>query len=284
MMLKAAGASMLSLPSNELYAAMQTGALDAAMTSSTSLISFRLEEVAKSLTTGRGKSYWFMLEPLMMSKQVFDTLPKEQQDAIMAVGAEMEEFGTEEAMADDQKVADVYAKKAGAKVADLDDATVEKWQAHRARHRLEGLRRQDRDCRPNCSSSPKASRVLSADAIGAWPTASTASRPQRRRRRSRAPPAASTARSRRSTAVVIVSSVALLVASLVLTYSVFVALFLASLDRLAGRDRRCSCIVGAVFMSARCVQAQRGHVGIEAIVELLPPRVEPRAPARRRPR
>jgi hypothetical protein len=31
-------------------------------------------------------------------------------------------------MADDQKVADVYAKK-GAKVADLDEATVEKWRA-----------------------------------------------------------------------------------------------------------------------------------------------------------
>jgi hypothetical protein len=29
-------------------------------------------------------------------------------------------------MADDQKVADVYAKK-GAKVADLDEATVDKW-------------------------------------------------------------------------------------------------------------------------------------------------------------
>src|SRR5262249_47380031 len=61
MVLQAAGASTLSLPSNELYAAMQTGACDGAITSSTSLISFRLEEVAKCLTTGRGKSYWFML-------------------------------------------------------------------------------------------------------------------------------------------------------------------------------------------------------------------------------
>ena len=67
---------------------MQTGACDAAITSSTSLISFRLEEVAKSLTTGRGKSYWFMLEPLVMSKQVFDALPKDQQDIIMALGLE----------------------------------------------------------------------------------------------------------------------------------------------------------------------------------------------------
>src|SRR5882672_9774803 len=128
MMFQAAGATTLSTPSNELYAAMQTGACDACTTSSTSLISFRLEEVAKSLTTGRGKSYWFMLEPLIMSKQIFDSLTKSQQDTIMALGLEMEQFGTKEAMADDQKVADVYAKK-GAKVADLDEATVDKWRA-----------------------------------------------------------------------------------------------------------------------------------------------------------
>jgi TRAP-type C4-dicarboxylate transport system substrate-binding protein len=128
MVLQAAGATTLSTPSNELYAAMQTGACDAAITSSTSLISFRLEEVAKSLTTGRGKSYWFMLEPLIMSKQIFDAMPKAHQDAAMALGAELEQFGTREAKADDLKVADVYTKK-GAKVADLDEATVDKWRA-----------------------------------------------------------------------------------------------------------------------------------------------------------
>jgi TRAP-type C4-dicarboxylate transport system substrate-binding protein len=128
MMFKAAGASVLSLPSNEIYAAMQTGAMDAALTSSTSLISFRLEEVSKALTTGRGKSYWFMFEPLLMSKQVFDKLPKGQQDVIMAVGAELESFAVESAKADDAAVAAVY-QKAGAKVADLDDATLKMWQA-----------------------------------------------------------------------------------------------------------------------------------------------------------
>src|ERR1700738_1105177 len=128
MVLQAAGATTLSTPSNELYAAMQTGACDAAITSSTSLISFRLEELAKSLTTGRGKSYWFMLEPLIMSKKIFDALPKDQQDMIMALGRELEEFGTKEAMADDEKVADVYARK-GAKVSDLDGATVGKARA-----------------------------------------------------------------------------------------------------------------------------------------------------------
>ena len=127
MVLKDAGASVLSLPSNEIYAAMQTGAMDAAMTSSTSLISFRLEEVSKHLTTGRGKAYWFMLEPLLMSKQIFDAMPKERRDVIMAVGAEMEGFGTQGARADDDAVANVYTK-AGAKVYDLDAATVKKWQ------------------------------------------------------------------------------------------------------------------------------------------------------------
>jgi TRAP-type C4-dicarboxylate transport system substrate-binding protein len=127
MVLKAAGASVISLPSNEIYQAMQTGALDAAMTSSTSLISFRLEEVAKNLSTGRGKAYWFMLEPLLMSREVFDKLTKEQRAVIMEVGAEMEKFGTESAKADDQEVGEIYQKH-GAEVHDLSAETVKKWQ------------------------------------------------------------------------------------------------------------------------------------------------------------
>ena len=128
MVLKAAGSTVLTLPSNEIYAAMQTGALDAAMTSSTSLISFRLEEVSKALTTGRGKTYWFMFEPLLISRIVFERLPKAQQDVIMQVGAELEAFALEGAKADDQAVADIY-KKAGAKVFDMNEASVKKWQA-----------------------------------------------------------------------------------------------------------------------------------------------------------
>ena len=126
MVLQTAGAAVLSVPSNEIYAAMQTGACDAGITSSTSLISFRLEEVAKSLTSGAGASYWFMLEPLMMSKAIFDKLPKNQQDIILSVGSELEAFGRKGAQDDDIEVAKVY-EKAGAKVSKLDVATVNKW-------------------------------------------------------------------------------------------------------------------------------------------------------------
>lgn len=127
MMLKQAGASVISLPSNEIYAAMQTGAMDAAMTSSTSFMSFRLEELAKYLTTGRNKTFWFMLEPLMISKEVFNRLSKTQQDVMVSVGAELEAFAREAAKADDQAAANVYAK-AGAKIFDMDEATLQRWQ------------------------------------------------------------------------------------------------------------------------------------------------------------
>lgn len=127
MMLKQAGASVITLPSNEIYASMQTGAMDAAMTSSTSFISFKLEEVAKHLTSGRNRTYWFMFEPLMISKEVFGKLPKAQQDVVMAVGAELEVFARDAARADDKAAAEIYAK-AGAKIHDMDEATLKKWQ------------------------------------------------------------------------------------------------------------------------------------------------------------
>jgi TRAP-type C4-dicarboxylate transport system permease small subunit len=72
--------------------------------------------------------------------------------------------------------------------------------------------------------------------------------------------------------IVIVSSVALLGASLVLTYSVVVRYFLKfSTDW--QDEMSVFLIIGAVFMSAAAIQARRGHVAIEAIVGLLSPRV-----------
>jgi len=126
MMLKAAGAAVSTIPSNELYAGMQTGAVDAAITSATSLISFKLEELSKNLTVGRRGSYWFMLEPLMMSKAIFDALTPDQQKVLVAVGEEMEAFGYEQARADDERITQIYSK-AGVQVQDMPEATVNRW-------------------------------------------------------------------------------------------------------------------------------------------------------------
>jgi TRAP-type C4-dicarboxylate transport system permease small subunit len=71
--------------------------------------------------------------------------------------------------------------------------------------------------------------------------------------------------------IVMVSSVALVAAACVLTYSVVSRYFLHfSTDW--QDELSVFLIVGAVFMSAAAIQAGRGHVAIEAIVGLLPPR------------
>ena len=128
LMLKAAGGIISSVTSDETYAAMQTGSLDAAVTSSTSLISFRLQEIAKNVTTARGGSFWFMFEPLIMSKQIFESLTPEQQAAITEVGAAQESFALDAAKADDQALADIYGK-AGVKVVDMTADDIAKWKA-----------------------------------------------------------------------------------------------------------------------------------------------------------
>src|ERR1700736_426382 len=77
--------------------------------------------------------------------------------------------------------------------------------------------------------------------------------------------------SRINQVIVIVSSVALVAAACVLTYSVASRYFLHfSTDW--QDELSVVLIVGSVFMSAAAIQARRGHVAIEAIVGLLPPR------------
>jgi TRAP-type C4-dicarboxylate transport system permease small subunit len=72
--------------------------------------------------------------------------------------------------------------------------------------------------------------------------------------------------------VVKLSSVALVAAGFVLTYSVIVRYFL-KISTDWQDELSVFLIVGAVFMSAAAIQATRGHVAIEAIVGLLPPHV-----------
>ncbi len=132
LMLAAAGAEVSSLPLNGIYAGIQSGALDGALTSSTSLMSLRLEDLAKALTTARGGSIWFMCEPLLMSKGVFELLTPAQQKAIKEAGEEMEWFAAVEAKRDDEAVAKAYAAK-GAAVADLTVDDLAKWRPSRSK-------------------------------------------------------------------------------------------------------------------------------------------------------
>lgn len=127
LVVRAAGGATLSFPSSETYGALQTGVADIVTTSATSMLSFRLAEVSKHLTINKqGHSYWFMLEPLLMSKIVFDALPRDQQQIVIQVGAELEKVALEGARNDDRAVAQAYLK-AGRAVHDLTEGDLKQW-------------------------------------------------------------------------------------------------------------------------------------------------------------
>jgi TRAP-type C4-dicarboxylate transport system permease small subunit len=73
-------------------------------------------------------------------------------------------------------------------------------------------------------------------------------------------------------AIVVLSSIALVVASCVLTYSVVLRYF--SPQPTDWQDEfSVFLLIGVTFLSAAWVQSQRGHIGIEALAAILPPSV-----------
>lgn len=122
------GSTVVTFPSNELYVALQTGICEAAVTSSTSMMSFRTEEVAQHLATGRGVSYQFTFQPLLISKAVFETLSDSERQVVQAVGLELQAFGLKGALADDERVEEAF-KKAGQQVHMLTPEIIAQWVA-----------------------------------------------------------------------------------------------------------------------------------------------------------
>lgn len=125
-MLKAAGASIQSMPSTELYSAMQSGVLDSLLTSTESLVSMRLYEQAKEATLGGDYTLFMLLQPLLISKKTWDSLTPEQKAAMEAAATESEKFfnGTQKESVD---VAVEAYKKAGANVRPLGKAEYDEW-------------------------------------------------------------------------------------------------------------------------------------------------------------
>ncbi|NYT59296.1 TRAP transporter substrate-binding protein DctP [Alcaligenaceae bacterium] len=125
-MLAAAGASISSMPSSEIYTAMQTGVLDATNTSNDSFVSYRIYEQVKCLTAPGENALWFMYEPVIMSKKVYDGLKPEQQQAIMAAAKKAEDYFVAESRKGEQKMIDTFTK-AGVKVVSMSPEDFNAW-------------------------------------------------------------------------------------------------------------------------------------------------------------
>lgn len=125
-MLATAGASIASMPSSDIYTAMQTGVLDGANTSSGSFVSYRIYEQVTCLTAPGENALWFMYEPILISQQSWDRLNEEQQQALTEAGQKAEDYFAGEAAALDQKMVDVF-KENGVEVVTMSPENYEDW-------------------------------------------------------------------------------------------------------------------------------------------------------------
>ena len=125
-MWQAAGASIVSIPSNEVYNAMQTGVIDATDTSTGSFVSFRLYEQVKCITAPGENALWFMYEPVLMSKKAFDKLNKNQQAALIKAGKNAQDYFAKEAKGLDEKMVKAF-KDNNVEVVSLTPAEYDAW-------------------------------------------------------------------------------------------------------------------------------------------------------------
>ncbi|MBE0618405.1 MAG: TRAP transporter substrate-binding protein DctP [Proteobacteria bacterium] len=94
-MLNQAGASITSMPSSEIYMALQTKVLDACLTSAESFVSYRLYEQLEYLNTPDQYSIWYMAEPIVISMKTWESLSPSQQKAVEEVGLSLEKKATQ---------------------------------------------------------------------------------------------------------------------------------------------------------------------------------------------
>src|SRR5436190_8438981 len=125
-MWQAAGASMVSIPSNEVYNALQTGVAEATDTSTGSFVSFRIYEQVKCITAPGDNALWFMYEPVLMSKRSFNRLNKAQQDALINGGKKAEDYFNKATKGLDDEMVSVF-KKNNVEVVTLTSAEYDAW-------------------------------------------------------------------------------------------------------------------------------------------------------------
>src|SRR5215207_8341279 len=121
-----AGASIVNIPSNEVYNALQTGVAEATDTSTGSFVSFRIYEQVKCITAPGDNALWFMYEPVLMSKRSFNKLNKQQQEALLKAGKKSEEYFNTESKKLDNDMVETF-KKNNVEVVTLTQEEYDAW-------------------------------------------------------------------------------------------------------------------------------------------------------------
>lgn len=123
-----AGASVVSIPSNEVYNAMQQGVIQGTDTSTGSFVSFRLYEQVKCITAPGDNAMWFMYEPVLISKKSWDKLNDAQKKALTTASKKAEDYFNVESKKLDDEMVETF-KKNNVKVVTMSSADAEAWRA-----------------------------------------------------------------------------------------------------------------------------------------------------------
>jgi TRAP-type transport system periplasmic protein len=123
-----AGASIVSVPSSEVYNALQQGVAQATDTSTSSFVSFRLYEQLKCVTAPGDNALWFMYEPVLISKRTWDKLNDAQKKAFTAASQKAEAFFRGESKKMDDQMVETF-KKNNVQVVTLTAAEADAWRA-----------------------------------------------------------------------------------------------------------------------------------------------------------
>lgn len=123
-----AGASIVSIPSSEVYSALQQGVATGTDTSTGSFVSFRLYEQVKCITAPGDNALWFMYEPVLISMKSWNKLNDAQKKALTAASKKAEDYFEAESKKLDDKMVEAF-KANKVEVVTLSDAEAEAWRA-----------------------------------------------------------------------------------------------------------------------------------------------------------
>jgi TRAP-type C4-dicarboxylate transport system substrate-binding protein len=125
-MLKQGGAAITSMPSTEVYFALQTGNLDGLTTTYGSFVSFRLHEVLKNLTVSKDYSIFNVTFGIFIGNKTWNRLTGSERNALVEAGKESEPYFLKLGEEGIDKCDKIFQEK-GVKVDKLTEADFRKW-------------------------------------------------------------------------------------------------------------------------------------------------------------
>ena len=119
---------MVSIPSSEVYNALQQGVISATDTSTGSFVSFRLYEQVKCITAPGDNGLWFMYEPVLISMKSWNKLNDAQKKALTAASKKAEDYFEGESKKMDDKMVETF-KANKVEVVTMSEADADAWRA-----------------------------------------------------------------------------------------------------------------------------------------------------------